>query len=213
MANNELTRERDFFVKMETLMQYEEFSQFIALRSPDGFRIIDFIQFAFNIHSPLAQKCDDVVQRASEAYKLADLDLNAFYCNHLLNIGESNIVVFQGMANEESKFLMMIDDMISCYLSKIQNNNKWEMLVTYQLLFWEYTKRLRIPISSLVDEDKALKGMDIKTKITQPAFDLIKQIDQLKKDLFGDNKRLAVVAEVKIRKTTPETMAISATKR
>lgn len=210
MPDSELIRQRGFFVPLDTLLMYDEICKFVASGHPDRFRIIDFFQFFLNKDSPLSQKHENILTRASEAYRMADLDMNADYCEHLLNIGETKVVVIDGNLVGNSAFYIQLDDVAACYLSRVQNDNKWELFITLQTLYWEYTKRLRAEVSILVEEDKALKSMDIKTKITQPCVDLIKQIEQLKKDIFGENKRLSDIAETKIRKVSPESRATSA---
>jgi len=206
MKNEGLAKQRGFFVPLETLLEYEEFSSFVQQKHPDGFRIIDFIQFLYHKDSPLATS-EDLPSKTYKAYELADLDLNASYAQHLLDVGDSQVMITDGIVLGNSQLYMDIDDMIACYLSRVQNNLKWEIFVTYQSLYWQYTKRLRTPISTLLDDDKALKAMDIKTKITEPAFDLIKKLDMIKKDIFGDYKSIADVAEKKLRKVSPETWA------
>lgn len=213
MENNQISTQREFFVPLETLMEYEEFSLFVQSGHPDTFRITDFIQFLYHRDSPLSKKYEDLPARTSAAYQMADLDLNASYMQHLLSVGDSQVMIIDGNMVGDSKFLMQIDEMIACYLSRIQNNLKWEMYVTYQSLYWQYTKILRNPLSKGLDEDKAAKTMDIKTKITEPAFDLIKKIEQLRVDIFGENKRASDIAEQKVRKVSPETMAVKANMR
>lgn len=206
MQNTNLARQKEFFVPIEKLMEYDEFTTFAEFKHADTFGIIDFVQYLYNLNSPLAQN-EDLQNKVYKAYELAGLNLNATYAQHLLDVGDSQVMIIDGVAAGDSEFYMAIDNMIACYLSRVQNNLKWELYVTYLSLYWQYTKRLRTPISMLLDDDKALKGMDTKTKITEPAFDLIKKLDMIKKDIFGDYKVIADVAEKKLRKVSPETWA------
>jgi hypothetical protein len=187
------------------LNEYEEFSTFAH---PDREGILKWLQFTYNKDSPLIDRCEDVKSRSVAAYSASGLEINSSYSGYMLDIGTSQLVFIENIPVGDTEFYMQLDNIVSCFLARVQNNNKFEMLITFQTLYWEYTRRLRSPISLTLDEDKALKSMDIKTKITEPCFELIKKIEQLKLDVFGDNKRISEVAEEKVRKkVSPETWA------
>lgn len=198
-------RNDDWMVPEARLNEYEEFATFVH---PDREKILKWLQFTYNRDSPLISRYEDVKSRSVAAYGASGLDMNATYAGYMMDIGTSQLVFIEGMPVGDTAFYVQMDDMVSCFLARIQNNNRFEALITFQTLYWEYSRRIRTPVSLTLDEDKALKAMEIKTKITEPCFDLIKKIEQLKVDVFGDNKRIADVAEEKVRrKVSPETMS------
>lgn len=193
--------DKSFFIDRLILDSFEEFDSFVH---NDKNRIIDFIQLVYNKDSPLVKMYENIGDRIMASVKIAEIPSDSVFVAYLLDQSGASCASDDF---ENQKLIYNIDDMISCYLSRVCNNNKWEMLVTMQILYWEYTKRLRMFVSITIDEDKALKAMDLKTKITEPAFDLIKKIEQLRIDIFGDYKAVADVAEKKVRKVSPETWA------
>ena len=196
---------QDWMIPDDQLNEYDEFASF---SHPDREGIIKWIQFTYHRNSPLINKYEDIRARSSAAYAASGLQMSATYSGYMLDIGTSHLVFIENTPVGDTEFYMQLDNLVSCFLARLQNSNKFEMLITFQTLYWEYTRRLRSPISLTLDEDKALKSMDIKTKITEPCFDLIKKIDQLKIDIFGENKRISDVAEEKVRrKVSPETMS------
>lgn len=181
---NEIMSVDYWVVDLDQLNAYEEFSSFVH---PEKKEITDFIQHAYNIESLYVKKYEsrsDRLNAVSKHIKINDVDVAEY-----LTIENC------------PKQMPLIDDMISCYLSKIQNNHKFELYITYQSLFSEYCHRLRSKVPFGVDEDKALKAMETKVKITQPASDLINVISKLRMEIFGDNKKSATHTDKKVAKT------------
>lgn len=182
-------------VKDELLNAYDEFADF---DHPEKQNITKFIQYAYNVDSPYVKRYEFLNDRLSIIYKDC----------HIADDEVCEVLVLQGtlenigdMKDIPNPLQIQIEDMISCYLSRIQNNYKFELYITYQSLFSEYTQKLRSKVNFVIGDDKALKAMETKVKITQPASDLITVIDKLRMEIFGDNKKAASIADKKISKT------------
>lgn len=184
-----------WMVKDELLNAYDEFGDFDHPEKPS---ITKFIQYAYNVESPYVKRYEFLNDRLSIIYKDC----------HIADDEVCEVLVLQGtlenigdMKDIPNPLQIQIEDMISCYLSRIQNNYKFELYITYQSLFSEYTQKLRSKVNFVIGDDKALKAMETKVKITQPASDLITVIDKLRMEIFGDNKKAASIADKKISKT------------
>jgi len=197
----ELTKKGDFMVSMDRLNAYEEFAKF---SHGEKEQIVSFIQYAYHIDSPYVRQYESLNDRFSTIARDCPIEDSRVFAILAMNgTKEDNDEAIQNDLLLQS----YIDDMISCYLSRIQNNYKFELYITYQLLFSEYCHRLRSKVPFNIDEDKALKAMETKVKITQPCEDLIKVIDRYRKDIFGDNSRHADIADKKVARVRPEDYA------
>lgn len=196
----EIATKDAFMVSMDKLNAYEEFSSFVHEEKE---QILKFIQYAYNKESPYVKQYESLNDRLSSIAKHITINDENVYSLLALSGTKENY------EEEEcaSDFLQAkIDDMISCYLSRIQNNLKFELYITRQLLFSEYLHRLRVKIPFDLDEDKALKAVETKNKILAPCEDLIRAIEKDRMDIFGDNLRHAKIADKKIAKS-PEYFA------
>lgn len=193
ILRNEAT-DRSFFIPAHVLDSYEEFSSF---DHHEKAHIIDFIQFAYNKESPFVKDYEQLPERLVACLKISMLPEDRAWSVYLVSVGVDPLGV--GIMDPDLiKLCNSLDDMIGCFL-RIQNSNDFEMYVTLQMLFWEYSERLRKKVPLTVDEDKALKAMDTKVKITEPCLDLISKIEGLREKIFGLNERAARRAEQKIK--------------
>jgi len=195
--------DKSFFVSHDKLESYEEFSSFQHEEKP---QIVEFIQLAYNRDSPFVRDYESIPDRLMASLKESSLPEDRAWSIHLVSVGVD--VIHKGLVPPELKLTLdQIDDMISCYLARIQNSNDFEMYITFQMLFWEYSQRLRTKVSLLLEEDKALKAMDTKVKITDPCFELVGKIDALRVKIFGGNEKVAKKADEKISKPTADNWA------
>ena len=193
--STEITITDSWLVNDDLLNAYEEFSSF---QHKEKKQITDFIQYAYSTESPYVRQYEFFNDRLSIIFKNHPIE-DKEICEVLVLQGTlENIGEAQDIPNP---LQLAIEDMISCYLSRIQHNYKFELYITYQTLFSEYTQKLRSKVNFVIGDDKALKAMETKVKITQPASDLIVIIDKLRKEIFGDNKRAASISDKKISRT------------
>jgi hypothetical protein len=195
--------DKSFFVSHDRLEEYEEFANF---KHEEKAQIVEFIQLAYHKESQFVKDYESIPDRLMACLKESSLAEDRAWSIHLVSVGID--VIQKGLVPPELKLTLdMIDDMISCYLARIQNSNDFEMYITFQMLFWEYSQRLRSKVSLLLEEDKALKAMDTKVKITDPCFELVGKIDALRLKIFGGNEKVAKKADEKLAKPTADNWA------
>lgn len=186
--------DRSFFIPIGRLEIYEEFSTFA---NENRIEIINFIQLAYNKNSPLVEQYESLPERLKAALTESGLPEDRAWSLHLVSVGV-DLIGDRIVPQEMSIVLNMIDDMITCYLSKIQYSNYFEMYITYQMFFWELTHRMRNKKSMGADE-KDLKNLDTKVDISDPCYQLIGKIDALRVKIFGENERIATKVDLKLR--------------
>jgi hypothetical protein len=197
MENKELKTtkaDRSFFVPIERLCAYEEFSSF---KHGSNWEIIDFIQFFYHKDSPFARDYDNIQERAFACLGASGLREQDPWSLHLLTCGIETANA-KAMGSEDGPLFDAIDAMIACYLARVMNNSEWEALVTLQILSWEYAKKLRTPATMVMEPDKELKAMEMKTKITEPYLELPSKIKSLSDRIFGNSDKIASAAKEKI---------------
>lgn len=196
-----LVHNKSFMVSNDLLMAYEEFATF---KHEEKGNIIDFIQYAYNMDSPFVRTYESINDRLQKIGNICQIkDERAFSILFLVgtsikSVDDDELAKLE--AEQNQRLQSQIDNMISCYLSRIQNNYKFELYITYQSLFSEYCSRLRSKVPFYIDEDKALKAMETKVKITQPSQDLISSIERLRKEIFGNNTQYADIIDKKVSK-------------
>jgi hypothetical protein len=86
---------------------------------------------------------------------------------------------------------------------RIQNPNDFILLISDQHLFWEIMQRQMEPLVVSEDKDTVLKDLDLKTKMSEKAQDLLDRIKERIKVVFaGEGEQR--IAEQKIRLMRPE---------
>lgn len=150
--------------------------------------IITFIQLAFNKESPLVGAYQDIISRREVAALQAGLDPEKEWVRELIEF-----------KNEE------VNDLVHCYLSRVQTNNTWQMLITDQMIFWEYQQSCMEPLN-MADKDKAMKTRALKTKMAADCVAIAARISGYFQEIFADNADAKEAAEKKVR-ITPEMMA------
>lgn len=196
-----LAHNKSFMVSSDLLMAYDEFASF---EHEEKGNIIDFIQYAYHMESPFVRMYESINDRLQKIGEIVQIkDERAFQILFLVgtsikSVDDDELAKLE--AEQNQRMQSQIDSMISCFLSRIQNNYKFELYITYQSLFSEYCSRLRSKVPFYIDEDKALKAMETKVKITQPSQDLISSIERLRKEIFGNNTHYAEIIDKKVSK-------------
>lgn len=115
-----------------------------------------------------------------------------------LNIKEDFVIEIMNLKHKGFEELMFH------YLSYYQFNNKFQLLLSKQQLFWSIQKVLNKPVDEVEDETQMEKKLDSRHKITNTAQELINEIEYLKSEIYGTDDVKKVV-EMHLRKViTPE---------
>lgn len=92
--------------------------------------------------------------------------------------------------------------LVNCYLSKIQKYYEFEMLITFEDMFYEMQETLRTVILDLED-DKKIQAIAKKTAISKDCLNVIQSIKALKNEIFMSDKEL-IAESVKYMPVKPE---------
>jgi hypothetical protein len=187
--------DRDFFISVERLEMYDEFSTFSHI---DRESIIAFVQLAYCKESPLVELYESLNERLQAALKESGLPEDRAWSLHLVSAG-IDVVTEKLIDPELTCLLDKIDDMISCYVSRIQNSSLFDEYITLQMLKAEFQYRLRKPVAGDLGEDAMLKAMDTKVKIKQPYLDLQKDINERRVQMFQGNERIAKKVDERLK--------------
>lgn len=159
-------------------------------------KTIRYILLMYDVNSPLRLYYPDLEQRKTAACDLAGFDVGSDNMEEILEfkIRDGDTI----SPNEE------LLSMVMNYL-KYQNNWVWTMIVSNSEAFYEYNKRVMMPVEGNRDKD-ILQAINIKTQIMQSQDDIYHRLQRYYKDISGGDPILE--EEIKVRKRlTPESLA------
>lgn len=158
-------------------------------------RMIRYILLMYDQHSPLRHHYPDLFKRKQFAADLAGYDLDK---EDVVSVYEFRIKVEDGYEPYEE-----LIELIMKYL-KYQNNMVWQMIVSNEQAFYEYNRRVMMPVDGAKDKD-ILQAVEIKTKIMAAMDDIFQRLQKYKRELTGGDEKLEDVVVKK--RLTPESLA------
>ena len=158
-------------------------------------RMIRYILLMYDQNSPLRHHYPDLFKRKQFAADLAGYDLDK---EDVVAIYEFRVKVEDGYEPYEELINLTMK-----YL-KYQNNMVWQMIVSNEQAFSEYSRRVMMPVDGAKDKD-ILQAVEIKTKIMQSMDDIFQRLQKYNRELTGGDDKLE---DVVVRKRlTPESLA------
>lgn len=167
---------------------FDEYPQLtvVAERFPDSQVVwhayFRYLSLCYDPHSPMVKTFPDIRQRRQEAAMEA---------------------VYEG----EHFPIIAIE-----FVKTIVKRRTWIVLCSMDNTFDEYATRVNIPISNSLDEDKALKAVELKNKMLETMVQMIASRDNLMKQMFDNDSEL-LETEGEITNFTPENVAKSIRKK
>ena len=156
-----------------------------------------YIVLMYDINSPLRNHYPDLAKRKEFAADLAGFDLMK---DDVTTLFEFRIKNDQDEYVPDEEFL----DIISKYL-RYQNNWVWSMIVSNSEAFYEYNRRVMMPVDGARDKD-ILQAINIKTQIMTSQDEIYQRLQKYYKDLSGGDGQLEE-ALVKRKRINPQTIA------
>ena len=152
----------------------------------------------YDVTSPLRQHYPDLSKRKEFAATLAGFDL----------MKDDVVSLFEFRLNDEPYEPLL--DMITTYL-KYQNNWVWSMIVSNEQAFYEYNRRVMMPVEGNRDKD-ILQAINIKTQIMVSQDDIYQRLQKYYRELSGGDDKLqeAITTRKRLR---PEQIADVQTSR
>jgi hypothetical protein len=139
-------------------------------------RMIRYVILMYDVTSPLRQHYPDLSKRKEFAATLAGFDL----------MKDDVVSLFEFRLNDEPYEPLL--DMITTYL-KYQNNWVWSMIVSNEQAFYEYNRRVMMPVEGNRDKD-ILQAINIKTQIMVSQDDIYQRLQKYYRELSGGDDKL-----------------------
>lgn len=155
-------------------------------------KMMKYVLLMYDVNSPLRQFYPELSKRKEFAASMAGYDL----------MKENVTVLFDfkdGDTPNEELLSMVIN-----YL-KYQNNWVWSMIVSNSEAFYEYNKRVMMPVEGNKDKD-ILQAINIKTQIMESQDQIYQRLQRYYKELSGGDDLLEE-ALTKRKRISPESVA------
>lgn len=165
-------------------------------------KVVRYILLMYDINSPLRHHYPDLYKRKQHSADLAGYNLDK---DDLTGLFDFRIKTDDGHEPDEE-----LVNMTMKYL-KYQNNMVWMMIVSNEQAFYEYNRRVMMPVDGSRDKD-ILQAVEIKTKIMSSMDDIYSRLQKYKRDMAGGDEKLEEVI-TKRKRLRPEEIANVQTNR
>lgn len=155
-------------------------------------KMVRYVILMYDVSSPLRQHYPELGKRKEFAASIAGYDL----------MKDNVVSLFDFKIDEEPNEELL--DMIIKYL-KYQNNWVWSMIVSNEQAFYEYNRRVMMPVEGNKDKD-ILQAISIKTQIMSSQDEIYQRLQKYYRDLSGGDDKLeeAITTRKRLR---PEEIA------
>lgn len=151
-----------------------------------------YVILMYDVNSPLRQHYPELGKRKEFAAYMAGYDL----------MKDDVTGLFDFKINDEPHEELL--DMIISYL-KYQNNWVWSMIVSNEQAFYEYNRRVMMPVEGNRDKD-ILQAISIKTQIMNSQDDIYQRLQKYYRDLSGGDTNLEEAITIR-KRLRPEEIA------
>ena len=155
-------------------------------------KMIRYVILMYDYNSPLRHHYPELGKRKQFAASIAGYDL----------MKEDVTTLFDFKINDEPYEELL--DIIISYL-KYQNNWVWSMIVSNEQAFYEYNRRVMMPVEGNRDKD-ILQAINIKTQIMSSQDDIYQRLQKYYRDLSGGDESLEQAITVR-KRLRPEQIA------
>lgn len=155
-------------------------------------KMLRYVILMYDVSSPLRQHYPELGKRKEFAASIAGYDL----------MKDDVTSLFDFKLNDEPYEELI--DMIMKYL-KYQNNWVWTMIVSNEQAFFEYNKRVMMPVEGNRDKD-ILQAINIKTQIMTSQDEIYQRLQKYYRDLSGGDDSLQDAITIR-KRLRPEEIA------
>ena len=159
-------------------------------------KVVRYILLMYDLNSPLRHHYPELFKRKQFAADLAGYNLDK---DDVVGLFDFRVKTEDGHEPDEELIRVTMN-----YL-KYQNNMVWVMIVSNEQAFFEYNKRVMMPVDGNKDKD-ILQAVEIKTKIMQSMDDIYQRLQKYGRDLTGGDDKLEEVLTKK-KRLRPEEIA------
>ena len=181
--------EFDPTVKKSLITVYPKLKEIVGTEDD---KMLRYVLLMYDINSPLRQHYPELGKRKEFAASIAGYDL----------IKDSVLSLFDFKIDDEPHNDLL--DVIMKYL-KYQNNWVWSMIVSNEQAFYEYNRRVMMPVEGNKDKD-ILQAINIKTQIMTSQDEIYQRLQKYYRDLSGGDVDLEEAITIK-KRLRPEEIA------
>ena len=159
-------------------------------------KTVRYILLMYDVNSPMRAYYPDLEQRKTAAADMAGFDWGVDSMEEIFEFKirqEESIVPNDELLNMIMEFL------------KYQNNWVWTMIVSNSEAFYEYNRRVMMPVEGTRDKD-ILQAINIKTQIMSSQDDIYQRLQRYYRDLSGGDTVLEDAVKVR-KRLRPEEIA------
>jgi hypothetical protein len=160
-------------------------------------RMLKYVLLMYDMNSPLREYYPELEKRKQFAASMAGYDLDKDDVTGLFDFKVK--VEDEEVAHEE------LLNLITKYL-KYQNNYMWSMIVSNEQAFYEFNKRVMIPVDGQRDKD-ILQAVDIKNKLMDAQDTIVQRLQKYFRELTGEDDQLEQ-AITKRKRLRPENIDV-----
>jgi hypothetical protein len=157
-------------------------------------KMVRYILLMYDINSPLRKHYPELGKRKKFAADLAGYDLEDVSC----------LFDFKIKVEDEYEPYNELIDMIMLYL-QYQNNWVWTMIVSNEQAFFEYNRRVMMPVDGSRDKD-ILQAINIKTQIMTSQDEIYQRLQKYYNELSGGDEDLDNAITIR-KRLRPEEIA------
>lgn len=143
-------------------------------------KMLRYVLMMYDMRSPLREYYPELDKRKQFAASMAGYDMDKDDVTGLFDFK----VKIEG---EETTYEELLNVIIK-YL-KYQNNYMWSMIVSNEQAFYEFNKRVMIPVDGTRDKD-ILQAVDIKNKLMDAQDVIVQRLQKYFRELTGEDEKL-----------------------
>lgn len=143
-------------------------------------RMLKYVLLMYDMNSPLREFYPELDKRKQFAASMAGYDLDKDDVTALFD--------FKIKVDDDEVAYDELLNMIIKYL-KYQNNYVWSMIVSNEQAFYEFNKRVMIPVEGQRDKD-ILQAVDIKNKLMDAQDVIVQRLQKYLRELTGEDEAL-----------------------
>lgn len=159
-------------------------------------KLTRYVLLMYDMNSPLREYYPEISKRKQFAASIAGFDLDKDDVTALFD--------FKIKVNDEEVAYDELLNIITKYL-KYQNNYVWSMIVGNEQAFYEFNKRVMLPVDGNRDKD-ILQAITIKTQIMTAQDEIVQRLQKYLRQLTGEDDQLEE-AITKRKRIRPEDIA------
>jgi hypothetical protein len=176
----------DLFKSYKQLSVINEISQQVDNK------LMKYIIVLYDFNSPIVAKFRDLKVRKQQAAEFCGYDLSKDSMSIIFSLSEDYML-----------------EAVDTFLKKFIHNRTWYMICANESIFWEYGKRMLLPVGNTDEGGKKLSEKDLiaamqaKTKLSEDMYAIDERLDTAYKRLYGDEN----IGRFLNKSTTPESIA------